>query len=139
MKKVIISSLCLMALTGCISREQADKRLERGCAAAAEMFLSDNFSIKKIKSAKFKPSSELGNNYREVMIFALETDEWAEIDKEYKCIFAEENGPFGSSHRASIYQVIVDGQTYGIKGNEILGNMQTHMKLNEAVERAMMR
>ena len=139
MKCKIVFLFTIFILTGCISRGDADARLSRGCAAAAELFIDNDFKIKTIKSSKFKPSSEFGSGYREVILFAIESDDWMDVDKEYKCVFAEEMGLFGSSHRASIYQVKVNDEIYGMDGDKIIGDMATHLKLNETVERAMTR
>ncbi len=137
MKKIITGLFCVLLLTSCVSRQQADERLSRGCAAAAELFLEDGYKIKKIKRSTYKNSEEFGSAYRVVTLFAVESDDWVEIDKEYRCIFAEEFGPMGSTHRASIYQVKVNDETYGREGNNILGDMKTHLKLTETVDHAM--
>lgn len=138
-KAMTFSLICVFALTGCVSREQADERLARGCAAAVEMFVDPGFKVKSIKRNVFKNASEFGRGYRKVEIYAVESDDWMDIDKTYSCVFAEEMGLLGMSHRASIYQVKVNDNTYGREGDKILGDLQTHMKLNETVERAMLR
>ncbi len=137
MKQLIISLSCVLLLTSCITREQADDRLTRGCVAAVELFIEDGYKIKEIKKSTYKTSQEFGSGYREVMVFAIEYDGWVEIDNEYRCIFAEELKSFGNSHKASIYQVKVNGETYGREGNNILGDMATHLKLTETVNNAM--
>ena len=127
----------LIMLTGCVSREQADAKLGKGCAAAAETFLDDGIEIKKIEKSSFKKSKEFGEGYREVRLDVIESDGWYEPEKEYACVFAEEFGLFNMSHDASIYQVVVDGELYGKKGEEIVGSFQNFLKLTETVERAM--
>ena len=133
----IIFLFCLLILTGCVDRKTADERLSRGCAAAAELFLDEGYAIKNIKKKTYKNSEKLGKGYRNVTLFAVESDGWVEIDKEYHCTFAEEFGVGNSSHRASIYQVNVNNQIYGKEGDKILGDMAGHLKLFETVERAM--
>ena len=127
----------MFLLSSCVSREQADVRLARGCAAGAEVFLEEGLKIKTINSKTFGDNIALGKNYREVRLEVIETDDWYEADKTYKCIFVEYFAPFNLKHTATIYQLIMNGETYGKKGNEILGSFQDHLKLTEAVEQAM--
>lgn len=127
----------LLVLTGCVSREEADARLARGCAAGAELFLDEGYSIKTVKDKIFRDDPALGKGFREVRLFVVESDGWYDTDKEYKCVFAESMGMFGMGHNASIYQLKKDGNTYGKEGDKILGTFQEHLKLTEAVDRAM--
>ena len=136
-KSLAIGIFCTSLLTSCISREQADSRLALGCAAAVELFLDDNFTIKEIKKKVYSTPTEFGSGFRQVKLFAIESDTWLEIDKEYSCIFAEEFGPLQSTHRTTIYQVKVNDQTYGREGDKILGSMQDHLRLEEVVDNAM--
>ncbi len=137
MKKLILGLSCLLLLTSCVTREQADTKLAKGCEAAAGLFLDDSFSIKEVKRKTYNQDPEFGNGYRKVMLFAVETDGWLDLDKEYVCIFAEEFGVFNSSHNATIYQLKVNDQTYGIENGNVLGDIQKHMKIMNAVEDAM--
>ncbi len=136
------SWLCLLSvlvLTGCVTREQADARIARGCAAGVEVFLDEGFKIKEIKDKFFKDSVEFGHGYRHVILRAVESDDWLDVDKEYECVFAEGFGFLNNSHTATIYQLNVNGQTYGNKGGKLLGSFQDHLKLTEIVEQAMNR
>jgi len=139
MKNITIGLSCILLLSACVTREQADERLARGCAAAVEIFLDEGFFIKKIKKNTFENSSEFGQDFRKVIISAIESDNWLDIDKEYSCVFAEEYGFLSTTHRASIYQVNVNDRTYGLKDGVIVGDMADHLKLTETVERAMTR
>lgn len=124
-------------LTGCVSREQADKRLENGCAAGAELFLGEGHKIKEVKDRQFRDDPALGQGYREVRLTIVDTDGWADTDKEVKCIFAENFNPM--QHTATIHQIKMDGQIWGKEGNEILGTMEEHLKLTETVEQGLNR
>lgn len=130
--KKIATLFLILALTGCVSRADADKNLARGCSAAAELFMDEYFKIKTLKSVKFKPSSEFGAGYRVVMLFAVVSDGWLDIDKEYECVFTEEMGAMNASHRANLYQIKAEGKTYGMNKATPL-----QKKLNETVQRAM--
>ncbi len=137
MKKIIIGLSCVLLLTSCITREQADSRLALGCAAAVELFLDDNFTIKEIKKKVYSTPTEFGTGFRKVNLFAIESDNWLDIDKEYSCVFAEEFGFLQATHQTSIYQVKVNGKTYGREGDKILGSMEDHLRLEEVVDNAM--
>jgi hypothetical protein len=127
----------LLALTGCVSREQADKRLENGCAAGAELFLGEGHKVKGIKDRIFRDSPDLGSGYREVRLTIVDSDDWSDVDKEVRCIFAENYNPM--SHSATIYQLKMDDKIWGKEGNEILGSMEEHLKLTETVEQGLNR
>lgn len=132
-----ILAFSVLALTGCVTREQADEKLARGCAAGVEAFLEDGFKIKTVKDKVFRDDPDLGKDYREVRLFAVESDGWADVDKEYKCVFSESMGMFGMGHTAAIYQLQVNDQTYGKEGDKILGSFEDHLKLTETVDKAM--
>ena len=129
--------ISLLVLTGCVTREQADARIARGCAAGIEMFLAEGFEIKEIKDKLFKDSREFGSGYRNVILKAVESDGWLDVDKQYECVFAESFGFLNATHAATIYQLKVNGQVYGNEDGKIKGNFKTHLKLTETVERAM--
>jgi hypothetical protein len=135
---IFLAFAALLLLTGCVTREQADAKLARACAAAAELFLDEGFTIKEIKDRLYGDVKDLGHGYRRVTLKALESDSWFEVDKDYECIFVESFGFANISHRATIYQVKVNEQTYGKEGDKILGDMKIHLKLMEAVDRALM-
>ncbi len=79
----------------------------------------------------------MGRNYRNIDVYAVESDGWIDINKTYECIFVEQFGLLGATHTASLYQIQIDDQIYGKKDGELIGDMATHLQLNEAVERAM--
>ncbi len=139
MKYSLLLLAATLTLSGCVDRKAADERLANGCASGVEIYLTDSFKIKEIKSKKFAESAEEGAGYREVTLNYVESDGWSDIDKEAKCIFAEEFGLFGMSYGANIYQIKVNDQVYGKKGNELLGNYEDMMKLTKAVDNAMNR
>ncbi|MCB1532900.1 MAG: hypothetical protein KDJ35_08530 [Alphaproteobacteria bacterium] len=122
-----------LALSGCISREQADEKLAKGCAAAAEAFIEEGYKIENIKQQKFSTPADLGEGFREVTLFVVEGDGWYSTDKEYRCVFTESMGPFGSSHNAVIYRLKLDNLTLGQEGGKLYGTIEDHNKLGHAV------
>lgn len=129
----------VLALSGCISRAEADARLAIGCAAGVELFLPEGFEIKQIKDQIFRDDPEFGSGYREVRLFAVQSDGWYDDEKEFRCIFAEDMAPFGLSHTATIYQLQIDDEIYGKKDGKILGSFEDHLRLTETVEQNMNR
>ncbi|MGB4057659.1 MAG: hypothetical protein WBK77_06210 [Alphaproteobacteria bacterium] len=128
-----------LTLTGCVSREQADQRLQNGCTAGAELFMEEGHKIKEVKDHIFRDNPDLGPGYREVRLTVVDTDGWYDADKEIQCIFVETYGIFGSSHTATIYQLKMDEKIWGMQGKEILGTMEEHLKLTETVEQGLNR
>lgn len=122
-----------LTLTGCMSREQADTRLERACAAGAELFIEEGHKIKEVKDRIFRQSPEFGGGYREVRLTVVDSDGWYDADKDIQCVFVESFNFFG--HSATIHQLKMDDKIWGKQGNEVLGTMEEHLKLNETVER----
>lgn len=133
-----LSILCLCAsaltLTSCMSREQADERLANACGSAAEAFIEEGFEIKEVKDRIFRDHPDLGKGFREVRLFVMEGDGWFSQEKEYRCIFSES---LGFSHDAVIYQLKLDSGTYGKDGDKILGTIEDHTKLGNAVSKGL--
>lgn len=134
-KTYIVTGLALglLTLNGCVSREQADEKLAQACAAAASVFLEDGMEIKDIKSKTFGTPQDFGSGYREVKLSTLESDGWVDEDKNYKCVFIEDTGVFGSSYNAEIYLLDTGPQIFGKSGNEIHGSIQELSEINSAV------
>lgn len=124
-------------LSGCVSRDQADTMIAKGCLAVAEAFLTDGFRIKEVKNKKFDIASGLGHGYRQVTISAIEEDGWAEIDKDYECVFAENFGFMKTTYSAGIYSFTKDDLTIGSVGGQITGGLEKITKMNKAAENAM--
>jgi len=134
--RFFLSFVCLLVLSGCVSREQADAKLARACEAAVNVFLDEDQQIGEVKNATFS-GSPVGTDYRHVTIHTITMDGWIEAENDYDCVFQEGFGFMSMGYTASIYQVTVHDQTVGKSGNEILGTASDHMKLNEAVRAAL--
>ncbi|MCB9978470.1 MAG: hypothetical protein H6862_02535 [Rhodospirillales bacterium] len=123
-----------LPLAACVSRDQADARLARGCTAAAELFLPEGITLKTIKKRTFGPSDQ-DPSLRNVTLTAVETDGWSDEEKEYRCTFAESFG-FSGSYTAAIEQLRIGDNIYGKEKGKILGSFDDHLKLTEAVQKA---
>lgn len=142
MKKISLLTTCFLLgstilVSGCVSREQADAKLQKGCMAAASVFMDEGFSVKNVTNSTFTDNTTLGHGYRNVKLEVVESDGWYDNETEYSCIFLEEMGPFGMSHRATFYQLKMNGDTYGQEGNQIIGTLEDHQKLTDVIDRAM--
>ena len=127
---------CSLALTGCVSREQADEQLVKGCLAGVGALLPEGRTVGAIKDRKITESPE-GPDFRHIALTVAEADGWLENEVQYECIFQEAFGFLNASHTGSIYQIRFDNQVYGKSGNEILGTAEDFIKLNDAIRKAM--
>lgn len=131
-----VALVSILILGGCVKREQADAKLANACMAAVNVFLDESEQIDHLKGSDFTASPE-GPDFRHVTIHAVSIDGWLESESDYECIFQEGFGFMNSGYSASIYQVRAGDSVYGKSGNEILGDAEDHLKLNDAVRKAL--
>ena len=139
MKNIIV--LCTvflgLSLTACVSTEQADAKLQRGCQAGLVNLIEPR-EIIETKSVNFSNELQSDGMYRRVTFDILEQDGWAEMDKTYSCLFIEQWGPFKSSYDAVLVQVnLGEDGIVGNDGGKLIGELEDFMKLTEVVDAAM--
>jgi len=127
---------CVLALTGCVNREQADAKLAKACAAGVDVLLPEGQKVGEIKGSTFG-ASPVGPGYRNVDIHAVTMDGWLETETDYTCIFEESFSFLNTGYTASIYQVRTGERVIGKSGNEILGDAEDFIKLTDAVRDAL--
>ena len=127
---------CALLLAGCVSREQADAKLGKGCAAGISALLPEGRKIERIVDTKFS-ASPLGDDMRLVQLKAIENDGFLEIETNFECTFEEGFGPFGLSYNGVIHQMRIGETIIGRSGDEILGSATDFIKLTDAVTDAM--
>ncbi|MDH5722239.1 MAG: hypothetical protein OEY94_02825 [Alphaproteobacteria bacterium] len=127
-------AICLTLLTGCVTREEADKKMGRACEAAASIFRNDGFTVKSVNKVNSRVSKKLGNGYRDVTVSVTESDSWLDVNKDYNCTFIESFGMFNSSFDANLYRIEVDGQVFGLDNGQILGGPEIQIQLERAVK-----
>jgi len=132
---IFLNLFCLILLTGCVSREQADAKLAKACQAAVDVFLEDS-KIDHIYDSKFS-ASPIGTDFRHVIISTIIVDGWIEIESDFECVFQESFGLFNSGYAPAIEQVRVDDILIGRSGGEILGNPDDFVKLTDAVRKSL--
>lgn len=133
---IILLSICLISLSGCISREQADATLVKGCLAGVKSLLPEYKDIKEVINTTVKPSP-IGNRYRHIDVQAIELDGWLEVETDYQCVFEESFGFMKASHTAVIHQIHIGEKFYGKAGNNIEGSTQDFIRLTDAIREAM--
>lgn len=138
MKKfaLILTGVSVLGLTACVSQEQADEKMAKGCEAAVAAMIAPR-TIKTVKSTATEAEKTMGSVYRRVKVTYVENDDFAEKEKQGSCLFSEQWGLFKSSHAALLEQVVYNDQLIGKKDGIIHGDMNAFMKLNESVDTAM--
>jgi len=125
-----------LALTGCVTQQQADAKMGKGCQSAAAAMIAPK-TITNVKSTTYADEDTEGSIYRRVVVTATEKDGWVEVDKQYSCLFSQDWGLFKMSHTALLEQLTYDGNMIGKKDGKIQGSMDDYMKLTGAAETAM--
>lgn len=133
---LILLGASSLLLTACVSREQADAKLAKGCEAGVNVILPEGRKITRIAKTDFTPATE-GPGMRHVKLTAVETDGFLEVENMYDCVFEEGFGFLNTTHTAAVYQVRAGDIMIGKSGNEIVGDAQQFLKLNDAMRDAM--
>ena len=138
MKKfaVLLAGLSTIALSGCVTQEQADAKMIKGCQAAVAAMI-EPVVIKDVKASTAAPEKTMGSVYRRVKVSYTEQGDFAETVKEGSCLFSEQWGMFKSTHASMLEQVVYNGTLLGKKDGNIEGDMNQFLKLNESVDAAM--
>lgn len=130
--------LLSLFLSGCVTQDQADVKIAKGCAAGINALLENQGKeILEIKSKNYSSEDAEGGLHRRVTFKAIEKDGWLELDKEYSCLFMQEWGLFKSYHRALIVQVKIDDKILGKQDGKIIGSWEDFTKIVGNVEGAM--
>ena len=132
----VLLGVSVLALASCVSQDQADTKMGKGCEAAVNAMIEPK-TLTTIKSTRFADETNSDGIYRRVSITAVEKDGWMELDKEYSCLFQQQWGLAKSSHIALLEQVSYDEQILGKKDGKILGSFDDYMKLTKAADTAM--
>lgn len=131
----------LVLLTGCISRQEADRKLVNGCVAGVREFIVEpdmEITITGPDEVNVGPS-ELGEGFREVSMTLTVDDGWYQEEKHYGCVFRESFGAFNMSHDVVIQLVdLGDGRYIGSKDGLIRGDIEDHVRLTNAVSRGLL-
>ncbi len=138
---VKISCLCLavvLALGGCVSRDQADEKLGKACQAGINAYLGTGQQIDTIKNIR-ATASPVGRGYRHVSIDTVMVDGWLEMEETYECIFDEKFSFMNLGYTAAIYQLRVGDIIVGQSGDKVMGSAQDFIRITDAVRDALYR
>lgn len=126
----------VLALSGCrVSRDSADQKLAKACEAAINVLLSSDEELSVNKTSFSYEELSSGLKLRAVKLEGdLVVHRGRERTREYRCTFGEEFGPFGFGHNASYYGLEKDGAFYGYKDGKMIGDLNDHLRLTEAVD-----
>lgn len=138
--RFIIIILATLTLSGCVSQDQADVKMAKGCEAGINALLKDQGKeISEIKTKRFAQEQAEGGLHRRVTLEGIEKDGWLELDKKYSCLFAQQWGLFKSSHKALVVQIQIDDELYGKKDGVIQGSLEDFLKITKSVDAAMVK
>lgn len=136
LKSIIPLCLLTFALTGCLSQDQADIKMSKGCEAGINALISP-VQIGEIKSQNYSNEQVNGGLHRRVTIEAIEKDGWLELDKKYSCLFMQKWGIFNSSHKALLAQITIEDETIGNIDGHVVGGFDDFLKITRVVDQAM--
>ncbi|MFA5593437.1 MAG: hypothetical protein WC989_09020 [Micavibrio sp.] len=138
MKKLLLIAGCMsaLALGACVSQQQADARLAKGCEAATGAMLEPR-TIKDVRGFTAEEDRSEGSIHRRIKLTYVENDDFAESEHVSECLFSQQWGFFKTAHAALLEQLIVNGQLVGKKGGVIVGSMDDFLKLSGHAESAM--
>lgn len=138
MRKLFVAlGLCSsFFLAGCVSQQQADQKMAKGCEAAIGAMIAPK-QILEVKSTRFADEQTEGSIYRRIGLTAVEKDGWIEAEKEYSCLFAQQWGLFRLNHIALLEQMTYNDEIKGKKDGKIIGSMEDFLKLTKAADSAM--
>ena len=138
MVKFLTILLACFFVSGCVTQDEMDVKMAKGCAAGVNALLEDESKeILEIKSKRYANEDTEGGLHRRITIEAIEKDGWVELDKEYSCLFMQEWGMFKSSHRALLVQVEINDTLYGKKNGSIVGSFEDFLRLTKVIDSAM--
>lgn len=135
-KFILLSALSALTLGACVSQEQADAKMAKGCESAIGAMITPR-TIKEVKSFKADNEGMLGVTYRRIAVTYVENDDFANSEKTGSCLFSEQWTAMKGSHAALLEQLTVNGRIIGKRNGVIQGSMDDFLKLTEGADTAM--
>ena len=140
MKKFSLYSffvLTALALAGCVSQDQADEKMAKGCKAAVEVAIAPATVADILSTTYAFEDNKDGKNFRRVTLKTFEKDGWIEREKEYNCLYSEQWGIAKTSHVATLEHLSYDDVVLGKKGGDVVGGLNNFMNMVNASQNAM--
>ena len=136
--RIFILLLLPFFLTACVTQDQMDVKMSKGCAAGVNSLIENSGrEVKEIKVINFSNEQAEGGLHRRVQFGAIEKEGWLELEKEYSCLFVQEWSVFKLGHKALLVQVKIDEELYGKKDGTILGSFDDFLNLTKVTDGAM--
>ena len=136
---ILATALIATMLSGCVDQVTADQKMAKGCKAGIESMIEPR-EIMEIQNTRYDYEDVKGEGlHRVIIIEAVEKDGWLELEKEYRCLFAEQWGLLRATHNAALIQLNIDGDIIGKKNGKIHGSLDDFMTLTEKVKMSMSR
>lgn len=139
MKKIVLLSfLTLLTVTGCSSREEADRKLAKGCEAGARSLMEGeryDRQIAKVKKTTFGGDAQ-GRSVRLEVTTKTKAD-GRESDDVVFCVFQEEYNAGFIGWSAMLDRLTIGEDVYGRENGAIKGDLQDFLKLNDTVSDGM--
>lgn len=138
MKKIFVLSafVSMLALTGCVTQEQADVKMGAGCAAVLAAQLGQD-QIKDVKTVGAESQTTVNGDFRKINITYVPVGAFDETPQPAYCLFSQQWGTMKSSHTALLEQLSVNDQIYGKKDGVVQGALEDFLKLTDAAGRGM--
>jgi hypothetical protein len=138
MKKIalVMTGISVLALTGCVTQEQADVKMAEGCKGAVGAMIAPR-TVKEMTTHTAEDDTSEGSIHRRIKITYIENDDFADTPKNGECLFSQQWGMFKSTHAALLEQLIVNDQLIGKKNGVIQGSMDEFIKLTNGASTAM--
>lgn len=127
----------LLALSGCVDRQDADSKMIRACAAGVKEFLDGKYDEIIGPNDSSAGLSSAGRDFREIAVKFTVGDGWVSKSREYKCVFQESFSFLRGSHTASIHNIQLGDRYIGQYQGTIYGDMEDHARLSQVVNEAM--
>ena len=137
-RMIILVFISLLSLTACGSRDDADVKLGRGCAAAVRIISATPNYDREFSKVKTKSFEEY-ETYRVVTIDSVtKNKEYGnEMDETFVCKFDESYSPGFIAWKASLINVKIGEEYFGSEGGQIYGTAEDQMNVMAAVEAAL--
>lgn len=138
-KPLILAFTSVLLVTACSSREEADRKMAKGCEAGVKVLLAKENSERQISKVKSKTFSEDGKIRVVTLAANVKNKVYGyDADETFTCRFTEDYSVGFIGWRASMQQIKLGETIFGKNdAGEIQGDLQDYMNLSGEVDDAM--
>lgn len=137
--KLILASACLLLVTACSSREDADRKMAKGCEAGVRVLLAKETSDRQIDKIRDKSFSSDGKIRIVTLSGGTKNKAYGyDADETFTCRFTEDYGPGFFNWQAAVQQIKIGDTVFGKdEAGTLQGELQDYMNLVGDVDDAM--